>query len=244
MILTAHQPVYIPWLGLFHKIALADLFCFFDDVQYEPKGWNNRNKIKFLGGATNWLTVPVLKSGHREKSYLDIEINNALPWRRKHWKSIELNYSGAPFFALYKENLRHFYTQEWSRLADFNYQMLLFLLEALGVSTQVIRMSDYSFRGTKSALVLDMCVQLGADTYIFGSEGRNYAEVQDFYKEGVIPVFQSYSHPNYPQFHGEFQSHLSVIDLLFNCGSDSLEILMSGNVDHQTLLSEFAPEKL
>ena len=60
MILTAHQPVYLPWLGLFHKIALADQFISFDQVQYLPKDWNNRNKIKTPSGGI-WLSVPVLK---------------------------------------------------------------------------------------------------------------------------------------------------------------------------------------
>jgi hypothetical protein len=66
MILTAHQPAYLPWLGLFHKIAISDAFCYFDDVQYQVKDWNNRNKIKTAGGEV-WLTVPVLAKGYREK---------------------------------------------------------------------------------------------------------------------------------------------------------------------------------
>ena len=81
MILTAHQPVYIPWLGLFHKIALSDKFVFFDEVQYLPRDWMNRNKIKTAAGAT-WLTVPVFKKGHREKKTSEIEINNELDWKK------------------------------------------------------------------------------------------------------------------------------------------------------------------
>ncbi|MBO0584707.1 hypothetical protein EXQ36_10090 [Clostridium botulinum] len=82
MILTAHQPVYLPWLGLFHKIALSDVYCFFDDVQYLRRDWNNRNKIKTSNGDI-WLTVPVLSKGHMEKSIKDIEINNTIDWRKK-----------------------------------------------------------------------------------------------------------------------------------------------------------------
>lgn len=116
--------------------------------------------------------------------------------------------------------------------------MLLFFLESLGISTQVTRMSEHSFQGSKSALVLDMCNQLRAGVYIFGNEGSNYAEVQDFRDSGVHPVFSSYLHPHYSQFHGCFQSHLSVIDLLFNCGPDSLEILIAGNLNREKLNAE------
>src|SRR5438045_2987654 len=98
MILTAHQPVYLPWLGLFEKIAIADRFVFFDGVQYLPRDWNNRNRIKSRAGAAEWLTVPVLTKGHREKTIGAIEINNALPWRRKHWRTLELSYRDAPYF--------------------------------------------------------------------------------------------------------------------------------------------------
>ena len=88
MVLTAHQPVYLPWLGLFHKISQADTFVSFDRVQYLPKDWNNRNRIKTANGPV-WLSVPVLKKGHRDKALNEIEIDNRSPWRRKHWRTLE-----------------------------------------------------------------------------------------------------------------------------------------------------------
>ena len=230
MILTAHQPVYLPWLGLFHKIALADKFCFFDNVQYQAKDWNNRNKIIFSNGTSGWLTVPVLRKSYLERSYLEIEINNELPWQRKHWKSIELNYNKAPYFKLYADGLKKYYDMKWLFLMDLNYEMLLFFMEKLGISVPVVRMKDYSFRGKKSELVLDMCRQLGAHMYIFGEKGREYADVESFSNAGIIPVFQTYRHPVYPQLHGDFIPFLSIIDLLFNCGPESLSTIMSDNL--------------
>ena len=100
MILTAHQPVYLPWLGLFHKIALADVFVSFNQVQYQPKDWNNRNQVKTSAGP-KWLSVPVKRAGYLEKTISDIEIDNSLPWARKHWKTLHLNYHRAPHFDRY-----------------------------------------------------------------------------------------------------------------------------------------------
>jgi hypothetical protein len=235
MILTAHQPVYLPWLGLFHKISLADKFCFFDDVQYQPKDWNNRNKIKFNNGTSGWLTVPVLRKSYLERSYLEIEINNQLPWQRKHWKSIELNYREASYFGLYEKELKKFYEVKWQFLSELNYEMLLFFLEKLNISILVVRMKDYDFKGHKSELVLDMCRQLGADIYIFGEKGKDYADVEGFHAAGITPLFQDYRHPTYPQMHGEFIPYLSIIDLLFNCGSESLSILTANNLRRSDL---------
>lgn len=236
MILTAHQPVYLPWLGLFHKIAIADRFCFFDNVQYQPKDWNNRNKIKFSNGASGWLTVPVHRKSYLERSYLDIKINNEIPWQRKHWNSIKLNYKNSPYFSFYVNQLKKFYDVRWEYLVDLNYEMLLFFLEKLNICTPVVRMKNYNFVGIKSSLVLDMCLQLGAEVYIFGGEGKNYADVELFKRKGVQTVFQEYKHPTYRQLHGDFISHLSIVDLLFNCGTESLSIIMSNNLKGSELI--------
>jgi hypothetical protein len=227
VILTAHQPVYLPWLGLFHKIALAETFVSFDEVQYLPKDWNNRNRIKTLTGPA-WLTVPVLRKGYLEKPIRAIEINNAEPWRRKHWRSLVANYAKAPYFDEYAGFFENVYARDWQYLAELDDFMLEWFLRTLGIHVWFLRASDYSFRGTKSALVLDMCVQLGADVYVFGELGRDYADVEAFEAAGVKVVFQEYRHPTYPQLQGDFVPHLSAVDLLFNCGPRSLDILMSG----------------
>ena len=112
MILTAHQPVYLPWLGLFHKIALADEFVIFDQVQYLPKDWMNRNKIKTQIGSI-WLTVPVLRKGHRELKTSEIQINNSVDWRKKHLRSISINYQKTQYFEKYIPFFEKTFTQTW-----------------------------------------------------------------------------------------------------------------------------------
>lgn len=226
-VLTAHQPVYLPWLGLFHKIALARTFVSFNRVQYLPKDWNNRNRIKTASGPI-WLTVPVLKKGYREKPLDEIEINNQLPWRRKHWNALTLNYGRARYFDDYAGFFEGVYARDWRLLAELDEYMLEWFLATLGIEVRLLRASDFDFRGTKSELVLDMCRQLNADVYVFGALGRDYANVEAFEAAGVEVVFQNYQHPDYPQLHGTFEPYLSVVDLLFNCGPSSLDVIMSG----------------
>lgn len=234
MILTAHQPVYLPWLGLFHKIALSDAFCSFDDVQYLKKDWNSRNKIKTAGGPI-WLSVPVLSGGHREKAIRDIEIDNSTDWRRKHWKSIYLNYKKAPHFSRYADFLEEAYKSHWTHLTRLNEYMLKWFLKELGIKTEFHKASELHFEGRGSGLVLDMCRKMRADAYVFGILGKDYAETETFEKAGIRAVFQDYKHPVYPQAGGEFIPCMSIIDLLFNCGPNSLEILMSGNARKEEL---------
>ena len=243
MILTAHQPVYLPWLGLFHKIALSDTFCIFDDVQYLKRDWNNRNQMKTHNGVL-WLTVPVLTEGHREKPIREIRINNTIDWRKKHWNTILLAYKKAPYFEKYADFFESLYKKEWEKLVELNDFVLVYLLKELGIQVSIRRASDEQFTGIKSDLVLDMCKKLGADAYIFGSLGKDYAEVDKFDKLKIKVHFQDYLHPEYPQLCGKFVPHMSVIDLLFNCGNNSLDILMSGNVRKPDLeRSGFLKEK-
>ena len=237
MILTAHQPVYLPWLGLFHKIALADKFVFFSEVQYLPKDWMNRNKIKSAAGEI-LLTVPVLRKGYRDKKTSELEINNETNWQEKHLKSIMINYKKAPFFDNYIQFFQDTYTKKWQYLADLNEYMLRWFLKEIGIKTEFLKASDYDFEGTKSDLVLDMCKKLDANTYIFGTLGRDYAKIDDFKNAGIHLFFQDYNHPTYRQLYGDFISNLSVIDLLFNCGPNSYKIIMSNNISKENLLSQ------
>jgi hypothetical protein len=227
MILTAHQPAYLPWLGLLHKIALADLFCFFDIVQYQRKDFNNRNKINTANGPI-WLTVPVESKDRFNSVINDIKIiNNG--WEKKHLRSIELNYKKTKYFNVYMPKLSEIILDENKYLSDLNYKILLYLLEVFNIDTKIVKASNFKLNGVKTDLVLDMCKQLKADKYIFGEQGNSYADVDAFNKAGVDVYFQKYKHPVYNQVGRDFVPYMSAIDLLFNEGLDGYDILMSGN---------------
>jgi hypothetical protein len=236
MILTAHQPVYLPWLGLFHKIALAETFVYFDQVQYLPKDWMNRNKIRTKSGSI-WLTVPVLRKGYRDLKTSEIEINNSIDWQKKHFRSISLNYKKSPYFENYIPFFEDVYSRKWKFLGELNEYMLKWFLDELGIKVNFLNANDFKFQGEKSSLILNMCKELNASTYIFGMLGKDYADVQEFEKNNIGLIFQNYNHPKYSQLYREFIPHMSVIDLLFNHGPKSLEIILSNNISQKSIIS-------
>jgi len=238
MILTAHQPMYLSWLGLFHKITISDVYVYLDNVQFEKNSFSNRNRIKSARESI-WLTVPVLLENHLKKTIKEIQIDNSKDWRKKHWKSIYLNYKKAHFFNKYADFFEDVYKKEWHYLTELNEYMLKWFLKELGINVKYYKASELNFEGYKSDLVLDMCKKLGADLYIFGMLGKDYAEKEKFTKQGIKIYFQDYKHSLYPQLHGEFLSYMSTIDLLFNCGDKSLEILMQGNITKKELIKKF-----
>lgn len=212
------------------------MFISFNQVQYLPKDWNNRNRVKTQSKPI-WLSVPVQKKGFLEKTISEIAIDNSQPWARKHFNTLRLNYAKSPYFHLYADFFEDIYNRDWSTLVELNETMLIGLLKIVGIKTPVYSADDWHFQGAKSELVLNMCRQVGAKTYIFGEQGRDYADVEAFERENIDVLFQEYQHPEYPQLHGKFVSHLSIVDLLFNCGESSLDVLMSGNITHEDILN-------
>lgn len=237
-ILTAHQPQFLGYLGLYHKIALADEFVYFDQVQYVPKDFISRNYIKSSQGKL-LLTVPVLKKGYLNKTIAQIEINNNENWTKKHWKSILNNYKKAKYFNRYCDFFEDLYNREWKYLTDLNFYILNYILFQLGIRTKIIKMKDYNFQGNKSDLVLDMCKQMEVNLYIFGKLGTDYADIESFKNNNINLYFQDYNHPEYNQLYGKFEPYMSIIDLLFNEGDDSLDILMSGNITKNQLKEKY-----
>ncbi len=227
MILSAHQPAYLPWLGMFHKIAVSDVFCIVDTVPYSRYDFINRNRIKTAAGPL-WLTVPVKRGGWAAGRICDLRIcENG--WHRKHISSILQAYRRAAYFQDYAGELTAILGKRRAFLSELTSDLLRLVLRWLAIDTRLVVASDYDFAGRKSEYVVDMCRKLGATSLLFGSHGREYADKKVFEQAGVAIFFQKYHHPVYGQLYGDFIPRLSIIDLLFNEGPRSREILLSGN---------------
>lgn len=215
MIVSIHQPAYLPWLGYLARIAASDVFVFLDTVQFEKNSFTNRNRVKTANGPV-WLTVPVLQSGHTQKKLFEIEIDPNQPWRKKHLRSIEMSYSKAPCFKERFPKLLDLYNDSEQYLADLCFKQLAFWLDELDIRTRIVRASDLPVTGTKSNLVLALCQHFGASQYISGPLGRGYLDEGAFAAASIELVYQEFQHPVYPQLHGPFLPAMAVVDYWLN----------------------------
>ena len=163
MIVTGHQPEFIPYLGFFSKISKADIFVIVDNIQFKKKNFQNRNKIKTREGWM-WLTVPVITKGRFEQKICEVEINNSLNWQRKHWASITLNYQKAPFFKEHSGFFEEVYSKEWRLLSEFNEAFIRYIMGQLELDVDVLKSSELGVTGQKTDLLIDICKKTGADT--------------------------------------------------------------------------------
>lgn len=226
MIVTIHQPEYLPWLGFFDRIAKADLFVVLDQVQFQ-RGFINRNKIKTPTGW-QWLTVPIIHEFHR-KSINQVEIDNQITdWKRSHWAGLVHNYSKAPYFGEYSDFFKDVFERDWKLLAELDIYLIKNLMNLLGLKTSLKKSSSLNVGGKSTELLINICKEVGADTYLSGEGGKRYMDMKRFEEEGIKVLFQEFNHPKYPQaFEKEagFIPNLSIVDLLFNCGQKSLNII-------------------
>lgn len=228
MIVSIHQPSFLPWLGYFHRIALSDLHILLDTVQLEKNSFINRNKIRISKGWM-WLTVPLLTKGKfGNLAIREVEVNNRVSWRQKHQAALKSNYGRAKFWDSYKDSLLTLYQQYWSFLAQVNIAYTRWALQMLGIPTEVRLASEFYSDKRKGELVLDLCRKAGATSYISGKLGKNYLNEEAFRQSGIRVVYQDYRHPVYPQRSEPFEPNMCVIDILMNCGNESLSILMAG----------------
>jgi hypothetical protein len=218
------QPSYLPWLGYFDQIAKADFFVFYDDVQFDKNGWRNRNKIKTPQGGL-WLTVPVRLKNHLELPINNVEIDNLQNWKNKHFNSLEINYSKAPFFLNYCKFFKETYSRHWDYISELDIYLTVEISRILGIKTQFFRSSELGIKGDKTSRLINICKHFAADRYLTGDSAKDYLD-QDMFRANSIDLeYQDYHHPEYPQLYGDFIQHMSIVDLLFNCGRESLPIL-------------------
>lgn len=221
---TIHQPECLPWLGLVEKLRQCEVFVLLDCVQFEKNYFQNRNKIRTAWGWA-WLTVPVLTKGASGQPIRQVRIRNDEAWRRKHLQSFLQHYGAAPYFDRYFPDLQALYARSWDRLEELNTAVMQWMAGAFGLSRQFVRASELPVSGTRSELLASICRAVGATTYLSGVSGRDYLDERLFAEAGIAVRYQDFQHPVYRQCYEPFLPNMSAVDLLFNVGPQSLDVL-------------------
>jgi len=221
-IISIRQPGYIPYLGFFKKIESVDAFVFLDDVQYSRGDWDNRNKIRTIDNSM-WLTIPILnKSGELLNQ---VKIDYSKDWVYKHISAIEFNYENTSFFNSYWKDIKSILEKPYNKLFDLNIKLINYFISVLQIGTKTILSSDLDIDSKGSKKLLDICKELNADTYLSGELGKNYLDVNIFKDKNIQIIYEKFEHPQYIQKYIEFIPNMSIIDLLFNEGENSINIL-------------------
>jgi len=227
MIVAILQSSYLPWAGVLDMMDRCDVFVHHNDIQY-TRSWRNRNRIRTPGGqGWTWLTVPVRLANGTATLINEVMVANERDWGRRHWALIYENYHRAPYFASYSAPYEDILTRRrWERLVELNEALLQVLLEQAGIACRCVHTEDLELGDTaKNERIIAICRALGADTWLANSACRSYVVPELYEDVGIKVVFHDYHPPAYPQQYEPFVSHLSAVDMIFNCGPDTLELI-------------------
>ena len=233
MIIAIHQPHYLPWLGYLHRMAQVDAFVLLDHVQFERRNYQNRTMVR-MNDEARWLTVPVIQHSQKER-IVDKEVDNRLEaagkwWSPTHFATLRHAYREAGFFAAYQAQFKQLFETRFEKLVDLNQAGLDLLRAAFGITTPLVKSSALAVEGARGDLILNICRAVGADTLMVGFGGsRGYLDADAFKRAGVAITYHQFTHPEHPQCGGSapFMRGLSALDMLFNCGPRSRELLLA-----------------
>jgi len=214
MIVSIHQPDYLPYIGYFYKIFQSDAFVYLDDAQYSTDNIHNWNRIKTPQGELK-LKIPVenkLGMGINE-----VRTRDELKWKEKHIKTIEMNYGKAPFKALF-ESVKELILCDYKSLADMNIAINSYVCQQFSFKTKMYKASDSDIKTFREERVLDICEAYGAKTYISGNGARAYQNEENFTNRGIELRYTDYTPVKYNQLWKEFIPNMSILDYILNNG--------------------------
>jgi hypothetical protein len=235
MICAIMQPAFFPYLGFFDLIDSVDRFVFLDNVKLVKSYWPVRNRIK-TDQKELFITVPVGTPKGRSNTMINeavIDLHDS--WKKKHLRSIYFSYKKAIFFNEVYPFIEELYQLKLSNLSDFNITVITTICSKIGLNKKMYRSSELEgIQGVKDGRLVRICQALNCQEYLSPQGSIPYLEKDspggELSKNGITVFYQNYQHPLYPQCHGDFISHLSCIDLLFNCGFPrSLEKIREGH---------------
>lgn len=216
MVVSIHQPNYIPYPGVIYKALRSDVFVLLDDAQYSTSGMHNWNRIKTSNGITN-LKIPVEQ--HLGDKIKDVVVKDSLKWRQKHLKTIEMNYKKADNFRNIFREFSELLESEEQKLAGINEAILRWILKGFDMKCDIIKSSELGIKTGKEERILDIVSAVGGNVYYSGKGAASYQDEEDFESRGIRLEYSDYQPKEYRQlWGGTFIPDLSILDYIINEG--------------------------
>lgn len=220
------QPMFIPWVGLFEQLKLADFFVHYDDVQL-PQGRSFMSRVEIKGpSGPIWLSAPIDRRSSG-KTINDTYLVGDSDWRDRHLRTLQHCYGKAPFFKTMFEMADAIYGYPSNNLASFNRHAIELIAGRLHLTPTFVASSDLGIGGSSTLRLVNICRHLGADSYVTGLGALNYLDYSQFEDRGISVRYMDYMKVKYPQLHGEFTPYVSILDAVANCGSGASKLICS-----------------
>ncbi|MCS5579388.1 MAG: WbqC family protein [Gammaproteobacteria bacterium] len=218
-----HQPDFVPYLGFFQRLLMADVFVILDDVQFIRRGWQHRDYIKGKNGR-RWLTLS-LQKGDFHQRINQVMLSNDKSWRNSHLNLLKDSYKRSKCFETIYTIIESIYLHPYDSLLDFNIAFLELGFKYFDIEILISYSSQYEVNYCGSLRILELVKRVQCETYLTGVGSRDYLDEHMFEENNISVQWQRFKHPKYPQVSGKFVPMLSFLDVLFNCGKNSAKVI-------------------
>jgi hypothetical protein len=224
------QPRYLPACNYIERILLCDVFVMLDNVQNQRRAFEHRNKIRTPDGE-KWLSIPINRKGSKSDTIKDLIILQDQEWEKKHFKSFELFYKQTPYYNEVINLLYNFYfSKKRETLNEVVKDMIGVLCRYFSIKPNIVWASNYEWNSKNDDLLIDITKYFGGDAYISGPNGREYIDEKKFYDSNIKLLYHEYNHPIYKQVWGEFYKYMTIWDMMFYYGKNTIDKIKSGKL--------------
>jgi len=233
MRIAVMQPYFLPYLGYFQLIAKCDVFVFYDDDFFKPKGFIHRNYIEGYQQEALRISIPLAKKSQNKKIN---ETEILALGLEKTMRTIEQRYAKASFKSDVEKILEFVNSADSHNLADFNSRVISFIARCLEIQT---RYTDSSLFETPAqfgyeAKIIYIAKTLGATSYLNMIGGQHLYQTQHFLNHGIDLEFLR------PELGGHcFQQMqpLSIVDSISRFGFEGTSsLVLKGSVTSSNYL--------
>ena len=218
-----HQPTYLPWMGLFHKLHLSDVFIVLDDVQLPKKAgsWVNRTKMLVMG-ESRWLTIPIVRPSGLQRISDVVQVDDT--WKKQHRECIHQWYHDSPHYARASDVLDDLYDTPAKNIFEVNLRAIKIILDLMGSGDQkkIVMASSLSVSSSSTQRLADLVREVNGTKYLCGSGSDGYFESAVFAKAGLELEYQLFVERERPQLKTDlFIKGMSIIDSILMVGPDA-----------------------
>lgn len=223
VVVSVHQPNFMPWLKLLGKILDSDVYVAYDSVQFTRQEFHARQRFMARNGTAEWLTVPVVSTGSRQ-ILCDVRVADN-GWRQKHLDFLAGNYSSAPFFEEVFDLISTVYERDHDSLVTHSVDLIEQFCRYLGSDVKIVRATDLHHEGSREERLLQLVQHAGGDVHLTSTSSTHVIDWEGFFRAGIPVYMQEFDHPSYSQPAQTFIQNLSAVDLLFNTGREAARLL-------------------
>lgn len=232
--LAIMQPYFFPYVGYYALINHVDNFILLDDVQFIRHGWVDRNRILKQGGGINYIRPAVQKASHTSLIQ-DVTVDNSQRWQSRLISQLDVYRRRAPFFFKVRSLVEKILNEPYERLVDLNFATLKGVFQYLDMPFRCEIFSLMDLRIDPPAApgdwALNICTAVrDVDTYLNPINGSTLFDKEKYKEAGVDLRFFDYKPLRYDQKISEFESSLSIIDVLMFNSPDEV-VAMFSNFD-------------